>query len=226
MKNLKKYRSTITVSLLVGIFIFYISPILSFIGDQFVEFLLYASDKFSDDYYESLAVNNPYVFAETTNYIASLGSVSFLFWYLIYLKIKRNDLKEGVAKILADIKSMQDELERKKEQLTKDERLEKLNRVKISALSQKSRLDKRDNALIGLSITTIFYAVAIFYTFALKTSVTHLNIEFRNQTIILLPHLGQEKINEIKSEWSQMKNSDDYEVINTKITEFENKYIK
>jgi hypothetical protein len=62
MKYIKKHLSTIIISLVIGVFLFYVQPILDFAGKKVVDFFVFTSDSFSNMYYEDVAMNDPHAF--------------------------------------------------------------------------------------------------------------------------------------------------------------------
>jgi hypothetical protein len=64
--------------------------------------------------------------------------------------------------------------------------------------------------------------ILLFSNYALKKSITKENVVFRNKCTILLPIAGEEKVNQLKSDWVQIKCQDDYNKIIKKIEDLEN----
>lgn len=107
----------------------------------------------------------------------------------------------------------------------KDLILEDLNVLESVNEELSKSIRKSKNGALRIKILLIFMSVILFTNYTLYSSVTSQNVSFRNQTIILLPYVGIEKIDKIKSDWAQMKNSDDYKTIMNSIIELEQNHL-
>jgi len=69
MEFVKKYGSTILISLCIGVFLFYIQTPLKLAGDSFVKFLTFISNNYSEFYYQLVGLNDPDMFSNTSNFM-------------------------------------------------------------------------------------------------------------------------------------------------------------
>ena len=97
MGYIKKHKTEIIISTLIGILLFYIQPLLAYLGSKFINFLLFISNKFSIDYYQRLAENDVNSFDELSNFLLiAIFSLISVGTYLFILNKKR-ELKEAVS---------------------------------------------------------------------------------------------------------------------------------
>lgn len=228
MNLIKKNLSNIIISLIIGILTFYLQPILEYIGKVVVNYFNLASDTFSNYYYSIVAENDPYTFEGLTNYLLILlfGIVLLLIYITFSRLIHGQELK---------IQSRIKEIGRQKkftEKATKDEGVTDeefwTNIRKMENISQNSLLiiDNNKKRLKLMIIITAVLMIVLLSNYAFKITVTTENTKFRNKTIILLPILGQEKINELKSSWALMENSNDYNRIIEEVNRAEKMLLK
>lgn len=69
IQTIKENKITIIISLIIGILIFYLQPLLTFVGTQIVNLFVTVSTKFSNYFYQLIAQNDPNLIS---NYMASI----------------------------------------------------------------------------------------------------------------------------------------------------------
>jgi ABC-type multidrug transport system fused ATPase/permease subunit len=222
MKYIKKHLSTIIISLVIGVFLFYVQPILDFAGKKVVDFFVFTSDSFSNMYYEDVAMNDPHAFDGFNNYLLSIGMVMFFLWVLKDLFEKRKQIERKAESSLNKIKSLKEQLEQKNKDINEDKIQEDLAELEESAEKLKLTISSKGNRFLSLIIPIAFMTILLFSNYALKKSITKENVVFRNKCTILLPIAGEEKVNQLKSDWVQIKCQDDYNKIIKKIEDLEN----
>ncbi|MBD0403650.1 hypothetical protein [Flammeovirga sp. EKP202] len=221
MKYLKKHLSSIIISLVIGVFIFYIQPILSYIGNKVVDFLIFTSDSFSESYYGSIAFNNPFLFDDFNSYILTIGTVLFFLELLKNFLERRNKLITKATSNLDRIRSLKEKIKEEKKEIDKSIVQQELEELETSTENLSLVLEKKSNKFLTLTILISFMVILLFSNYALNKSITKENVSFRNKMIVLLPIIGEKNVNLLKAEWTQMNNSNDYKSIMTKIEKYE-----
>ena len=220
MNIFKRYKKEIVISLLTGIFLFYIQPILNFLGDNFVRFFIFVSDKFSNNYYTSVANDDSNTFADSTNFLF-VFLIGVGLFYLIFENVKmKAELKIKVEKVLKTISETKNKLQRvSKEEKSKEEILKDLETLEESATNIKGSLFRKDKLLISSYILGFFALILLFTSYAFTKSVYNEDLNFRNNIIKIAPFVNDGEIKQIKANWASMKKKSDYEVIITRIKE-------
>lgn len=230
MRLIKKHLSTILISLLVGIILFYAQPVLSYLGNEIVNLFILTSVGFSNYYYKLVAKNDPYVFDEMNNYLLVLAFLLTMFFFLAETYRTKNQLKKKINELLNSIQDMRNRLNgsttEKKDKMDKEEMLSDIKQFEEQLTNQKESAEKRDKLLIAMVILQVFFGIILLSNYALNKSILKENIDFRNRQIILSPYLEQSEINKINSQWYLMENSDDYVSIVEKLKSYESQYIK
>lgn len=225
METLKKHKKEIIISMLTGIFLFYVQPVLNFLGDIFVNTFILLSDKFSNDYYISIAKNNPNTFADSSNFLLII-IISIILFYLIEILVnKKNELKKRIEKTLSDIARTKGRFNEPEsvEQKSKEEILKELAKLEDDSIQIRDSIYKRDNNLLSLYILSFFLMILLFTTYAINKSVENSNVEFRNNLIKIAPYTDEEQINIFKAKRVSIKNKCDYDSLNKYIQEIKDK---
>lgn len=225
METLKKHKKEIIISLLTGIFLFYVQPVLNFLGDLFVRTFILISDKFSNDYYTSIAKNDPNTFADWSNFLLIIIISIILFYSISYIGSRKKELKKNIERTLKDIARTKNRLAKKEteEEKSKEEILKELESLEDNSKQIHESLLKRDNKLLSLYILSFFLMVLLFTNYAITKSVTSANVEFRNDVIKIAPYINENEIKILEAKWTSMKNSIDYDLIKKNIQDLKNK---
>jgi ABC-type multidrug transport system fused ATPase/permease subunit len=228
MKFIRTHLSTILISLAVGILLFYIQPILTVLGNAIVNLFLFASESFSDSYYKSIAKNDPYIFEQFNNYFLTIAFFGVFVYMTIYMRRKRSELKSKIKDRLSEIKELKKKVENgnNEKQLGKEEMLSDLNELEIQVSLREGQLDKKENLFLVSTILVLSLGVLLFSNFFMNKNIVDENIQFRNRKVILLPYVDQTEIDKLNSDWTLMKNSEDYDSIMVTLKELEKKYLK
>lgn len=228
MKYFIKHKAAILISFVIGIVIFYMQPILLWFGEAVVDFCIMTSDTFSEMYYESIAINDTNAFSALNNYILSLAMGIALLVSVKYIKQRKRDLIRKVKNQLTEIDKLNSKIDGDdtNNQLTEKDIQAELAFLEESVNETQDRLEKRDFRFIILTIITPIFILAMMGNYVMMRSVSIENTSFRNKMDILLPYVGQEKINKLKSQWCLMNNSKDYNAINKEIKSALNEYLK
>jgi hypothetical protein len=219
METLKKHKKEIIISLITGVFLFYVQPILSFLGDVFVRTFIWVSDKFSNDYYSKIARNDSNAFSDSNNLLLIFLIIGMVFYSIIYIRNKKNELKKRIEKTLRDIINNKSNLQNEeiKEKKSKEDILKELGVLEEEATQIRESLFRRDNRLLSIYILSFFMVIVLFTNYAITKAVDGENVDFRNTLIRIAPFVDESEINKIKADWVKMKNKTDYSVIIKKI---------
>jgi predicted PurR-regulated permease PerM len=225
METLRKHKKEIIISLVTGIFLFYVQPVLNFLGEIFVRTFILLSDTFSNDYYTSVAKNDPNTFADWSNFLLIIIISIILFYSISYIGSRRKDLKKRIEKTLKDIASSKERLTKNEteEEKSKDEILKELATFEDDATQIQESLSKRDNKLLTLYILSFFLMVLLFTNYALTKAISSENVEFRNDLIKIAPCSNDTEIKLIEAKWVSMKNKVDYRKIKDTIEDIKKK---
>ncbi|GEM_PF-2788835 len=194
-----------------GFFIFYHQELIRFL----IELLISVSKNFSDFYYSEVAINNTSILNALSGSMILGVFVLIIFFAGYYLLMEKREVERNF----------------------KLEELDEKNDVEKKRVSIKEKMDNiRKNArrrvgYVNLIIKAyiIFTSLFVLYSLVrigLSTSVESQNILFMNKTEILLPYVGQEEINKLKSSWRLMENSEDFDQIQKYIEDKKNEFIK
>lgn len=228
MKYIKKHKAAIVISLVIGVLLFYLQPFLIWLGELIVDFFVMSSDNFSQMYYETMAKNDTSSFISLNNYFLTLAFATASIIGILYIKRKKIDVLQRVKNQLSDIdrlKSKLDEDETNNEMTDEDIRSE-LADVEQSVIESQKKLEKRDFGFTIISIITPALVVLLLANYVMMRSVAQHNVGFRNQMDIILPYVGQDDVNQFRSEWCRMKNSRDFNKIQKEIKTVIHKKIK
>ena len=226
MEILKNSKKEIIVSLLVGIFLICIQPLLNWLGDSFVWLYLLISDKFSIEYYTSIARNDPYIDSNINQYLLILIIATILLAYIIYYNNKGKAMKKRIGYELKEIKNTADSFNqsKSKQEKNKEEILIELMDKEETLKFQKERFSKRwKNYILFLIIYSIFFVSVLLANLAIRRSVASENIEFRNNLIKVAPYTSEFELKLIQSKWASMKNKSDYDIIKKNVQDLKNK---
>ncbi len=193
-------------------------------GEKAVNSFVFISEKFNTTYYTAIADNNPYIFAEKTNYIIILISSIILACSLLAIVIKKDEIRERINDNLSEIKKIRKTLtgeEVEEEKPSKEKLIERVLALEEINKSQKHHFDKRDNTFISVIILSFLLIISLFFSYIYSINVTRKNIDFTNKTTIVLPYIGQESVNKLKSSWTQMTTKNDYIAITKELETYE-----
>src|SRR6266498_2218750 len=110
MNTLKKHRKEIIISLITGVFLFYVQPLLNILGSAFVRTFVLVSDKFSNVYYTSIALNDSNASSDLSNFLLTIIITFILFYMIFHLREKEKDLVKKISKILDQIPELKGRL--------------------------------------------------------------------------------------------------------------------
>lgn len=229
-KFFKKHRVTIIITFVTGLILIYIKPLLDFLGGKLISFLLLISDKYNEFYYTLIAKNDPYLIVSDTNYMIIFVAFSVYVGIFIYLLDQRKGLKKDASENLVKIKNIKkritDNNVEQDNDLGEESILSELDKIEVIAEDNVRYFEKPNRVVLTARIVIVLVGILLFSKFAFYQSISDKNVEFRNRTRIILPYIGQEKINRLNSKWAQMKNSEDYEKIINELDEHEGQHIK
>lgn len=212
IQTIKENKTTIIITLAVSILLYYLQPLLNFIGTQLVNLFVAVSNKFSIYYFSLIAQNNPNLLSD---YSASI--IALLYWLLVinilmepYISIQESERKlQTIERKLKDTES-----ELPKEETTPE--------LEIVQLKKKIRRRKTiNNSVIAISFL-VFLGLIIQQ--AIYSQVNFKNVSFQNRLIVLSVHLSEDKIKQLKAKWVQMKSFDDYKQLIDEISKHEKKF--
>lgn len=211
MKFIKKHLSTIAISLIIGILLFYAQPLLEWLGQQAVTLFIFMSSSFSNFYYTKVALNDPNLLSDLTAYVSIVILIFLLAFQLISIKSiewRRKNRETGVTALKITEKNVQKELQSKDFS------------CKIIRLSNRIR---RLSIMLYINIT--FIIIILLGQYILCKTIMDENTKFHHKTVILLPYIGTEELNKLKSEWALMQTADDYDKIIDTINTLEQTYL-
>jgi hypothetical protein len=216
METIKKHKKEIIISLITGIFLFYVQPALNFLGDLFIKTYIVLSDTFSNDYYSSIAKNDPNTFADFSNFLLIIILSIILLYSIFYVDGKKRELKKRIERTLDDIvrakKSVSDPAKNEEEK-SREKFLEEIEALETNATQIRDNLFRRDNKLLSLYIMSFFFMALLFTNYAMKKSIFNANLEFRNEIIKIKPFISDEQLKTIEAKWVSMKNKTDNDQI-------------
>ncbi|MFV8441298.1 hypothetical protein [Flavobacterium sp. LB2P44] len=236
MEKILEHKKEIMISLGTSVFIFYIQPILEYLGVFFIKVCVQASDKYSKSYYSAIAQNDTATFSEFNGliliYIFTIICITFIYYFII----TKDDLRSKADEILRTIIVQKEELEaienkdtdRKEYSIEelfakKESQLIDLTKIEQRALKLKERLYKGDNYIIFTTILTITLALIIYTSYAKTVSVSKQNLVFKNDLIKISPFVQDSTIKILQSDWARIKNVNDLERIKVKVDSIKQK---
>lgn len=223
MKKILQHKKEIIISLITGIFIFYIQPLLEYLGTRFVWSFLFISEKFSNSYYQAISNNDLNAFSEWNsfllNYLFSILSVIFVLYIINNRKKLQADINKTISSIIETKQQIEkidsDETDNKTQ--TIEEILLSVTNLEAKAIFLKEKITKKDNNVIIISITTVFFIILLFSNYAINTSISKQNLIFRNDLIKIEPYIDNSIITKFKSDWARIENSKDFDIVKAKI---------
>jgi len=233
MDMIRKHKKEILISLLTGIFLFYVQPILSYFGDVLINGVLLISDTFSVMYYKAVAKNDPNAYGEWTNFL-QIYFLAFLMLYFVQsIRDKKRDYKRKIESNLrrvglnreklkrASETRTQEEIEKEKEELTKE-----MDVLEADIIALKDRVEKRDTKLMMGYILSAFVVVLLFSNYAMTKSVINENTNFRNELIKLEPFANETELKILRADWVEMKSKTDYNRVIEKLNSLQKGVVK
>ncbi len=212
IQTIKENKTSIIIALVVGLFLFYSQPLLTFIGTQIVNLFVAVSIKFSNYYYSLVAQNDPNLIS---NYIASI--IVLLYWFVVSsffaeLYIALQDYERELQNIEGKLKGIKDDLSKG----------ETTPELEITQLQKKIQKRKRGMKMV----IAISFLLFLYFCFkqGMYSVVNAKNVSFQNKLIVLSVHLSEDEIKQLKAKWVLMKSSDDYKQIIRAISDYETKY--
>jgi len=215
MKLLKKHGTTIIISLLIGVLLFYLQTPLKLIGDEFINTLNFISNSFSNLYYESVGLNDPNTYESSNNLLLIFVLTIGLFGAIRYLTHEKNKIKEKLSEIQSSINSIKGEIQPTKQEveISEAEMFTMLKETEERVNLSTKTISKADNLIIMLSIVSLFMVALLYYNYAVMTSVTTENVNFRNDLIKVAPYTDEKEIKTLQAKWTMIKSKADYESI-------------
>jgi hypothetical protein len=212
MRFIKENKKAIIISLIVGIIVFCLQPIVIFVGTQLVNLFVSINNKFSNYFYRLIARNDPNLISD---YVAAVTTILF---YLV---------------VLYSLNTIWDTVSDQESELTKLERLIKgsedgSKKVEIDIESEIPKLRKRMNILKVTAKVTIIISLFFYLYLAIQqgiySQVNVKNVSFQNKLTVLSVHLSDNEIKQLRAKWVQMKSADDYKQIMNSIADYDKKY--
>ncbi len=224
MEPLVKYKKEIIISLITGVFLFYIQPALSFFGDLFISSIVSVSDSFSNAYYQAIAINDESQFASWTTYLLTLAIVFALFMFSTRLRDNRRKLEGDIEHWLHTLTQYRERLNKpieeyviEEQNIKKEDILKDIDDLELKIGASKDKMNLGNKRLLTLYIMVFFMALLLFSNYAFYKAVTKENNTFRNEMIKLAPSVDEIEILKLKASWASMRNKQDYEVVNETI---------
>ncbi len=205
---IKENKKSIAISITVGVFLFYMRPVLDFIGLKTINFLSFISESFSSYFYNRIAENNIYLFQERNNYF--LITAIFLAIYVYFSK--------NIRTIKITIKELENEIAKDSE-----EGIQSNNVLTQSTTMSEFAKEKLPTLNKILNKTRLFYFALMLYAtwFILLHSfygiLARENIDFNRKITIIRPYVGEETTKLFEASWVMMENKADYDSIWAKI---------
>lgn len=226
MDIISKHKKEIVISLLTGIFLFYVQPILSYVGDALINGVLLISDTFSDMYYKAVAKNDPNAYGEWTNFLQIYFLAFLLFYFVQSIKDKKSDNKRKIESNLRKVGLYREKFNRASETKTQEEKekeelVKEMDVLEADINAMKERVEKRDTNLIIGYILVVFLVALLFSNYAMTKSVVSENINFRNELIKLEPYADDFELKKLKAKWVDMNNKADYNSVIEKLKTFQ-----
>lgn len=211
---IKENRKGIAISLIVGTFLFYMRPVLDFIGLQFVNFLAAISDTFSSYFYSRVAENNPYIFQERNNYFLTLALYLVVYiFFSNFLKKQKNLLVEFIelkAKVSEQPQNT-DLIETESDTLLQNTNISDTIDKKILAL-KKILKQARFAYIISMLLVVWFYSLHV-----IDGVVAKANMDFKKQMIMVRPYVGNDAVSLFEASWVMMDSKSDYDSLLSRI---------
>lgn len=230
MIKILKHKREIIISLITGIFIFYIQPFLEYLGNQFVKTFLLISDKFSNNYYQSISKNNATLFSEWNSFLLNYFFSIICIVFIVYMLDKRKKNQSNVDETIISIRETKgkiEEINSEKKDIavkTKEELLSAIIELEKKANSLRDKVNKRDNKIIFISIITGFLIVLLFSNHAINTSISKQNLIFRNDLIKIAPYTNDSVIIKLKSDWARIENFKNFNAVKMNVETLKKNY--
>jgi len=223
---IKKHKKEILISLVTGIIIFYFQPLLTYLGDTIIGWVLTISKTFSNGYYKSVAENDPNLFSDDVNLLQIYCMIYLGLYWIGSLQTKRERFKRKIENMLSSINNLKERLnniDSKESFKSKDDLSKGLNasEARVLGLRESFEKGKRAVTIAYVGVIVIFLLLAAKYTMAV--SVSGLNLKFRNETMKVAPFVDDIEIKKLQSRWVQMESKDDYEGIIKDLTNLRKK---
>jgi hypothetical protein len=209
---IKENKKAIIISLTVGIFIFYLQPLLNAISSQIVNLLISVSNKYSNIYYQLMAKNDP-------NLINTYMALIILILFCIM------NLNMSI-KPWAQAKDLEDKLKKLEQKIKGGEANTQQTEInmEIEIAAMKEKLRKNKVILKLATMLNIFIFLFFAFNYGMYSQINRENVTFRNQLTVLSVHVVDNDIKKLKAEWVQMKSVDDYNRIHKTMTDYYKKY--
>jgi predicted PurR-regulated permease PerM len=201
--------------------LFYIQPLLAYLGSKFIDKCILVSDTFSNYYYKSVALNAPNAFSALSYLLLVLFYSICISVTIIYLREERNDLKKKIKRNLKDIASLKAQIKPTEtvEEISEEARLIELDKIEAEENEILESVSKKGISLVTMYILSGFVVLFLFYTFAIKLVVSSENVVFRNDLVKIAPYITDNEIKTIQAKWTMMKNKADYEDVTFIVSE-------
>lgn len=214
----KNSQSNILIPILIGIILFYCQPFLKYFGDKTIDFLISISSTFSNFYYSAMGYNTTSIILFSTNYLVILIIAFGILSFLSYLTDKVNTSIKKTKELLNEIDG------NKKIETINDPEVLKAKIIKLMEINNKRLVGHKK---IGLPIVYAISGLSIcvfFGIFQFTSSIDTKKYIFEHSLTIIAPSVDDHMIKNLKSDWAQIKNKNDYIKINLKIDSLKNIY--
>jgi hypothetical protein len=225
-----KHKREILISLVTGLAVVYIIPLINAVGEFLVQLFLSISDKFSDYYYTKVSLNYENEFSEANNMF-----LIFLFVLAIFsINMKTRNImlksRRSINKLAGKVKQAREEREEKnnltlsKEELErkKEDLLNKMVENEDRILALQNETLKKDYFFSFVLIVNALIFIFFFSNFIVKKSVSNENLIFKNDIIKIKPYIIDTITLHLESDWASIQNKEDFDVVKAKVDSIKN----
>jgi hypothetical protein len=207
LKFLKQHRKEIFISLGTGLILYFIEPILNFLGGRIVTVSISISKSFSDSFYKKLAEKDLSEINEWTATIVTWGTLTMIIFGIIFFQFKKIDIKRRVEKINSEVNPIEsDDSNRTEQEMEED--------LKLSFAKLRNAQNRFSKLVLPFKIINIILFCFIIFIFAQIKVRKDLIVSFNNKIEALKPYLDAKEIDKLNSRWVLIKNSNDFDNLN------------
>ena len=211
---IKRNKEVIIITIIIGILLFFIQPLLTFIGTQIVNLLVAMSTKFANYFFRLTAEND----SNGINYnIATMVIALFSGVLISMIIINQHMVKASESKLkIFEQKKIggEGDLKKEKEEANIESEIENLKKqVKKDKVLHKSLI-----AMVALALVYFWGGQVI------SSLVNSMNVSFQNSLTVLSVHLSDNEIKQLRAKWVQMQSADDFKQIKNAIADYSKKY--
>ncbi|BFP40021.1 hypothetical protein FGF1_08660 [Flavobacteriaceae bacterium GF1] len=209
MKFISTNKKEIVIGIIAGLIVFFLSPLLNFVGQKLLELFLKLNDAFSEAYYTDIARNNESRFSDGNNLILIFFMVMLclaIFFLLLEMLDRRKKLIEDAMETLDGPKRpTEEELNARKTRLRK-------------AVERYHSTKKRYRIFSwGMGIILILLSISMISSHFVIQSVAKENLEFQNDLNKIHPYITDENLLLLKSNWANIKNENDFDKVKKQV---------